>query len=216
MLFWFLTRKISPGCFRLEGGAGAGKGGEGGAQQGRVGTKMPPQTPKAAGAELWLVCSASPGSALLPPPVLAAPSPNGWAVKGPSWPRPPPPRGKQAKAALFGGCFPACRWVPAQPTHGSIRKALTGLSNCLQPTAALGGAAPARAPPNPNRGARALPRRHAGTCVGVLLSKGAAKPKLAAGKVRRGPGQPAPRCSNMAETKAFPPAAPVNSDTDLN
>lgn len=128
----------------------------------------------------------------------------------------PPPERQAGKGCQFWGCFPACRWVPAQPTHGSIRKALTGLSNCLQLTAALGGAAPARAPPNPNRGARALPRHHAGTCGGVLLSKGAPKPKLAAGKVRRGPGQPAPRCSNMAETKAFPPAAPVNSDTDLN
>jgi len=41
----------------------------------------------------------------------------------------------------------------------------------------------------------------------VLLSKAAAKAKLAAGKVRSGQGKPATCCRKMAGTKAFPPAA---------
>lgn len=92
------------------------EGGEmGGAQQGRVGTKMPPQTPKAAGAELWLVCSASPGSALLPLPVLAAPSPNWWAAKGPSWPRPPCREASRQRLPVLG-MFPSLSLVTS-PTH---------------------------------------------------------------------------------------------------
>lgn len=41
----------------------------------------------------------------------------------------------------------------------------------------------------------------------VLLSNGAAEPKLAVGRVRSGQGKPTACCGKMAGTKAFPAAA---------
>lgn len=74
-------RKIFLGCFRLEGG-------EGGAEDGCVGTEMP-RTPKAAEAYCSSACSGL--SWLCPAPTFQFslhPVPTGEDVKGLSWPRP--------------------------------------------------------------------------------------------------------------------------------
>lgn len=134
MLFRFLARKISLGCFRLEAGAGLRRGRERGAEHGSVGTEMPPQTPRAAGAESWLIAALPaqdhPGFVLLPPSgSRCAQCKLGGMRRVP--PGPDPWGGRQARAVPVLGCFPACCWVTAQPTHTSIRKTLTGLLNCL-------------------------------------------------------------------------------------
>lgn len=54
MLFWFLARKISLGCFQLEGGEG-GRGGE--LSTAVLGQKCHRRPPRAAGALLWLIAA---------------------------------------------------------------------------------------------------------------------------------------------------------------
>lgn len=136
------------------------------------------------------------------PPVLAAPSANWCVCVGGGGmrrvrPSPDPRRGRQAKAVPFLGRFPARCWVTAQPTHRSIRRTLAGLLNCLP------AARPWACQPPPG-----LPGAFLSITPGaafVLLSKAAAKPKPAAGKVRSGQGKPAACCGEkMAGTKSVP------------
>lgn len=186
MLFWFLAKKISLGCFRLEAGAGSWRGRERGAEHGCVGTEMPPQTPRAAGAEPWLVAALPardrPESAPLPPPVLAAPSAN-WGGCGGSLPAQTPGKASSKGCPVFGmfsslllGNSPTHPHEHQKDIHWFIelfvcsRLPFSAVPCRRWACQALAGA--------PGRFLTITP-----VAAFVLLSKGAAKPKLAAGKV---------------------------------
>lgn len=193
LLFWFLAGKISPRCFRLEGGA---VGSRARLCWDRNGTAEP----GGSRAEPWFTALPlyrdHPTRCFLLRPVRTR-----GDAEGPSQPR---PRERQAgKGRPVFGMFSSLS-LGSSPTHPHehqedmewfIELFVRGSRRC-------------RASPGPSarRGCRALPRHNAGNCVCSSLLR-SSKAQTCSVQSPTGQGKPTTCCGKMAGTEAFPPAA---------